>query len=246
MRFFAYLPSALFFLIFGLALLIFDVLQRFAYLIGYQAHHRTVVLFNGFCLALQTLLLGTRFKVEGRANIAPKKPIIFVANHQSMWDIPPLIWYLRSWHPKFISKKALGKGIPTISFNLKYGGSVLIDRNDSEQAQKTIKKVAKYISAHNRSVVIFPEGTRSKTGILKPFKRKGLDVLLEFAPEAQIIPLRITNSWKLQKYGSFPLGLGVKFKVDVLPEIKRTTNAEVFHESLYALFKTKTTAAEGS
>ena len=48
---------------------------------------------------------------------------------------------MRKWHPKFISKKELGKGIPSVSYNLKYGGSALIDRKDPKQALPEIKKV---------------------------------------------------------------------------------------------------------
>jgi 1-acyl-sn-glycerol-3-phosphate acyltransferase len=95
------------------------------------------------------------------SSIPNNVPIIIVANHQSMWDIPPIIWFMRKYHPKFISKIELGKGIPSISYNLKHGGSVLIDRKNPRQAAGEIIKIARYVSEHNRSVVIFPEGTRS-------------------------------------------------------------------------------------
>ena len=62
------------------------------------------------------------------------QPYIIVCNHQSLYDIPPLIWYLRQIHPKFISKKELGRGIPSVSFNLRHGGSLLIDRAKAKDA----------------------------------------------------------------------------------------------------------------
>src|SRR5690606_40331004 len=85
-------------------------------------------------------------------------PLILVSNHQSMLDISPLEFYLSDFHPKFISKIELGKGIPSVSYNLQKGGSVLIDRKDPRQALPEIKKLAQYIEKHKRSAVIFPEG----------------------------------------------------------------------------------------
>ena len=72
-------------------------------------------------------------------------PLIIVTNHQSMYDIPPLIWYLRKYHPKFVSKKELGKGIPSVSFNLRHGGSALIDRKDRRQARAELERLGAYI-----------------------------------------------------------------------------------------------------
>jgi 1-acyl-sn-glycerol-3-phosphate acyltransferase len=121
---------------------------------------------------------------------------------------------------KFISKKELGKGIPTISYNLKYGGSVLIDRKNPKQATSEIEKMGRYIQQYNRSVVIFPEGTRSRTGVPKPFKRKGLITLFENAPDAWILPVSISNSWKLQQFGMFPIPIGTHFILKAHPAIK--------------------------
>ncbi|WP_336375868.1 lysophospholipid acyltransferase family protein [Altibacter sp. HG106] len=206
----SYSLSVLFYIVFGLLLLLFDPVQRICLrLFGYLAHKRSVDLFN--VLVLRCLqLLGTYYEVHPRTSIPNNVPIIIVSNHQSMWDIPPLIWFLRKYHPKFISKIELGKKIPTISYNLKYGGSVLIDRKNPEQAMQQIAKMGGYIQEHNRSVVIFPEGTRSRTGIPKPFKRKGLKTLFEHAPEAYVLPVSISGSWKLQEKGMFPLPLGTK------------------------------------
>jgi 1-acyl-sn-glycerol-3-phosphate acyltransferase len=152
--------------------------------------------------------LGTTFKFENIESVPKNVPIIFVSNHQSMYDIIAMIWYLRRFHCKFVSKKELGKGIPSISFNLRHGGSVLIDRKDPKQAIPAIKGLADYIVANNRSAVIFPEGTRSKTGKPKEFAQTGLKILCKNAPSAYVVPVSINNSWKIVKYGFFPLGLG--------------------------------------
>ncbi len=209
-KIFSYLLSAIFFLLFGILLLLFDPIQRVCLnLLGYNIHRISVAIFNG--LTLRALhILGTTYDIKLPDKLPVNKPVIIVSNHQSMWDIPPLIWFLKSLHPKFISKKELGHGIPTISYNLKHGGSVLIDRKNTSQAIQEIKKMAHYISKHNRAVVIFPEGTRSRTGELKPFKQIGLLTLIEHAPEAYVLPVSIKNSWKLQQFGLFPIPLAVK------------------------------------
>ena len=123
----AYPLSILYYLIFGFTLLLFEGIQRICFLFGYQAHKNSVDLLN-FLLLLGLNLLGTRFVFEMPFALEKNQSYIVVANHQSTYDIPPLIWYLRKIHPKFVGKKELGNRIPSISFNLKKGGSVLIDR----------------------------------------------------------------------------------------------------------------------
>ena len=153
-------------------------------------------------------------------NIPENKPLIIVANHQSLHDITTIIWFLRKTHPKFISKIELGKGIPSVSYNLRRGGSALIDRKDPKQALPEIKKVAELINSNNYAVVIFPEGTRSKNGLPRPFASSGLKMLYKFAPDAYFLPITINNSWKMSKYGDFPMGLGSNLHFEIHPALK--------------------------
>src|SRR5690554_2984999 len=126
--------TVLFYLLFGITILIFHPIQWVAFnWFGYSAHKKTVDIFNWTILRCLHAV-GTRFHVETSDNIPINVPIIIVSNHQSMWDISPISWYLRRYHPKFISKIELGKGIPSISYNLRHGGSILIDRKNPRQA----------------------------------------------------------------------------------------------------------------
>ncbi len=165
-------------------------------------------------------ILGTRFDFSVPNNIPKNVPLLIVTNHQSMYDIPPIIWSLRRFHPKFVSKKELGKGIPSVSFNLRHGGSVLIDRKNPAEAVAKMTAFAHYLETNKRSGVIFPEGTRSRTGEPKTFHRKGLQTLINHMPSAYILPITVNNSWKLQRYGMFPIPLGVHLKFTVHPVIK--------------------------
>jgi 1-acyl-sn-glycerol-3-phosphate acyltransferase len=204
----SYPLSVIYYLCFGLCLVIFHPVQWICLnFFGYQAHKKSVDYLN-FMLLRCTNLVGTRYTFENRDWIPKNVPLIFVSNHQSMYDIIAMIWYLRDFHAKFVSKKELGQGIPSVSYNLRHGGSVLIDRKDPKQAIPMIKGLSEYIEKHQRSAVIFPEGTRSKDGKPKEFAQSGLKILCKYAPSAFVVPITINNSWKMVKFGFFPLGLG--------------------------------------
>lgn len=211
----SYPVSVLYYVCFGLCLVVFQPIQWICLnTFGYQAHKKSVDWLN-FCLVLCTYILGTRYEFRHRDRIPKGVPLIIVANHQSLYDIIAIIWFLRAFHPKFVSKKELGKGIPSVSFNLRHGGSVLIDRKDPKQAVPVISGFGKYLEKFKRSGVIFPEGTRSRNGEPKEFQQTGLKILCKTAPSAYVVPVTINNSWKMVRFGSFPLGLGNKLKFTV-------------------------------
>ncbi|WP_445710280.1 lysophospholipid acyltransferase family protein [Flavobacterium sp.] len=216
----SYPISILYTFLFLFWLCVFHPIQWLCFnIFGYNAHKKCVAIMNLF-LVRSTLVLGTTHSFKGIEKLPKNVPLIIVANHQSLYDIPPVIWFLRGWHPKFISKKELGKGIPSVSYNLRNGGSALIDRKDGKQSLAEIKKCAEFINQNNYSVVIFPEGTRSKTGAPKPFSVNGLKMLYKFAPDAYFAPITINNSWKMTRFGKFPLGLGNKLEFQVHEPLK--------------------------
>lgn len=236
----SYPISVIYYLCFLTCLLIFHPIQWICLnMFGYQAHKKSVDYLN-FCLLRCTNLLGTRYSFKNREVIPENVPIIFVANHQSLYDIVAIIWYLRRFHAKFVSKKELGKGIPSVSYNLRHGGSVLIDRKDPKQAIPTIMGLGAYIEKNTRSAVIFPEGTRSKTGAPKKFSENGLKMLCKKAPSAFIVPITINNSWKMVKFGSFPMGLGNKLEFIIHEPLKVS---DFPFEELFAKTETAVTQA---
>jgi 1-acyl-sn-glycerol-3-phosphate acyltransferase len=216
----AYPLTVIYFVCFGMTLVIFHPIQWVCFnIFGYHTHKISVDILQLFLIRCLHIL-GTRITFKNPYHIPTDQPIIIVANHQSMYDISPLIWYMRKHHVKFISKKELGKGIPSVSYNLRHGGSVLIDRKNPMQAVKAIEKFSNYIEYTKRAAVIFPEGTRSKTGAPKPFQKKGLLTLFEHIPSALVVPITINNSWKMQRYGKFPLGIGNHLKFEVHQPLK--------------------------
>lgn len=173
---------------------------------GYSAHKWVVDVMNLF-LTRSLLLLGIVVKRLNNPDIPKGRTVVFVSNHQSLFDIPPIIWYFRKYHAKFVAKKELGKGIPSVSYNLKHGGAALIDRKDGKAAILELQKFAERLNKNTWSAVIFPEGTRSRNGKPKSFSTNGLKMILSHNPEALVVPISINNSWKVFKYGKFPLGL---------------------------------------
>ena len=222
---------------FFLFLVIFHPLQWLSLkLFGKKAHEKVVAILN-FFLVKSMLVLGVRIKVINPHEIPTNVPLIFVCNHQSTFDIPPFGWFFRKYHPKFVSKIELGKGIPSVSYNLRNGGSALINRKDSKQAISELVTFAKRIQKNNWSAIIFPEGTRSKTGKPKRFAVNGLKVLAKYNKNGYVVPVTINNSWKVFKYGKFPLGLGSPITITVHKpkQINSLPFEELFNETEQAI-----------
>lgn len=224
----AYPLTILHLLCFFLALIIFHPIQWICFnIFGYQAHKKSVDILQ-WCLMRCANILGTQFTFTNPHKIETTRPLIIVANHQSLHDIYPITWYMRKHHPKFISKIELAKGIPSVSYNLRHGGAALIDRKNPRQSLPALMKFGEYIEETKRSAVIFPEGTRSKNGEPKPFQTKGLEILFKKIPSALIVPISINNSWKMYQYGKFPMGIGshITFTVHEPINLATFTNKE--------------------
>jgi 1-acyl-sn-glycerol-3-phosphate acyltransferase len=220
MKIISYLLSSIFALVFYLLLIIFHPLQWIGLKVfGYKGH-KFVVDFMNLVLTKSLLILGIPVSLENKHELPENTTLIFVSNHQGMFDIPPMIWAFRKYHPKFVSKIELGKGIPSISFNLRHGGAALINRKDPKQAISTLGNFAKKIQKNNWSAVIFPEGTRSRDGKPKDFAINGLKILAKYNKEGFVVPLTINNSWKVFKYGKFPLGIFSPIKIITHKPIK--------------------------
>ncbi len=219
-----YLLSVLYLLFFGLMLLLFHGVQLVAYnIFGKEAHKKTVVWFN-FCLVHGWYLTGSHvhFRQLATLPLPGERPIIFVANHQSMFDIPGLIWFLRKYYPLFVSKIELARGIPGISYNLRIGGAALIDRKDGKRAVVEIAKLGERIHEAKGAAAIFPEGTRSSSAQMKPFAAGGLMALLKKCPVALVVPVAIQGTGKFNPKGLFPLTSFTRMSWTVLPGIEPT------------------------
>ncbi len=212
--------TPLYFIVFGLILLVFHPIQVICKNIwGYNCHKKSVSILN--LLIFKSLkIIGAKIIVQGSYNLPTDRPLIIVSNHQSTYDIPAILWLFRKNHPKFISKKSLGKHIPSISYNLRHSGSAIIDRKNPTQAIKEIIRLGQFIEKNNYSACIFPEGTRTRTGKLRTFQSGGIKTLLKVSPSALIVPFAIKGNHNLLRFGAYPLSFGEKLKFTVLDPIE--------------------------
>lgn len=216
----SYILTPIFYACFGLLLVIFHPVQVIArHLFGDKARKKTVDILN-YLLVKCLHILGCRITFSGFEKIPAQRPLIIVANHQSLFDIPAVVHGFRKYYPKFISKKELSRNLPSISYNLKYGKSALIDRENGTQAVKEIFRLGRLIEDNCFSACIFPEGTRSKTGRVGKFMTGGIHTLLRAAPSAVVIPFVIDGHSQVMVEGSFPLALGQKIKYTVLDPVE--------------------------
>ena len=215
----SFILTPIYLLFFGLLLGIFHPIQMLTeWIWGYSVRKRVVDVMN-FGLLYSLWVLGTKITFRGLEKIPQGRPLIIVANHQTTFDIPAVIVGFRKNHPKFISKIELGKWIPSISYNLRHGGSVLIDRKNPRQSVKDILMLGKHIEANNYAACIFPEGTRTRDGKLKPFMPAGIASLIKTSPSALIVPFAIDGNYELMKHGYFPMTVGVHLKLTAFDPI---------------------------
>lgn len=220
MKILSYIVSPIFILVFFIFLIIFHPIQWLTLnIFGLKAHAKVVAILN-FFLVKSMLIIGVPVRLINTYKIPEDAPVILVSNHQSTFDIPPIGWFFRKQYPKFVAKIELGKGIPSVSYNLRKGGAALINRKDPKQAISELVNFSKRIKENNWGAIIFPEGTRSRNGEPKKFATNGLKVITKYNKEGYIVPLTINNSWKVFKYGKFPLGIGSPITITTHEPIK--------------------------
>lgn len=217
----SWLSTLVFLPTFGLVMVVFDVAQRIARLFGQRpqeyvasAVQWTLIHTFGVCNA--------RLLVDRDPAVRSWTSYIIISNHQSMFDIPILGSLFFSNFPKYVSKRSLGKWIPTVSYNLREGGHVLIDRGDPAGAIEAIRELGRRVAAGRASAMIFPEGTRARHGELGRFKPAGTLALLEEAPTTPIVAVAIDESWRLLKHNFLPVPWGVRVRVHIGAPIART------------------------
>ncbi|MCK8816262.1 1-acyl-sn-glycerol-3-phosphate acyltransferase [Natroniella sulfidigena] len=134
---------------------------------------------------------GSEVKVLGVKKI-PDQPVLFVANHQGAFDIPLLLGYIKQ--PKsFIAKWEL-RYLPVINLWMKKIKCIFIKRSDFRQTLRAFKNAGQVFET-GQSLVIFPEGTRSRSAKLNKFKRGSLKIALR--ENVPIVPVTINNSYQI-------------------------------------------------
>lgn len=147
---------------------------------------------------------GVRLKVRGLDRLDPNRPYIFMANHQSNIDIPVLVESLTDYQIRWVAKREL-LFIPLFGWALWASKHIIVDRTRPSQAMTSLRKATRMIEG-GISVVFFPEGTRSRGGDLRPFKRGGF--LLAVKTKTPIVPVTIKGSRDILPRGNWRIRKG--------------------------------------
>ncbi len=145
-------------------------------------------------------LAGARVKVTGAGNVPADRAVLFVSNHQGNFDIPILLGCIDK--PKaFIAKIEILK-LPLIRTWMKQMNCVFMDRQDMRQSLKVMNEATEYLK-QGYSMVIFPEGTRSKGEAMGEFKAGSLRLAIKAG--VPIVPVTIKGSYKLMEENGFAI-----------------------------------------
>lgn len=142
-------------------------------------------------------LARSRITVHGEANLGKDQGALFVGNHQGAFDIPILLASLGT-PIGFVAKIELSK-IPLVSAWMRHIGCAFIDRSDRRQSL-TVMKAAMEDLKTGTSLVIYPEGTRSDSDDIAPFKKGSIAMAVKAG--VPIVPFTIRDSWKIRQKGS--------------------------------------------
>jgi len=155
---------------------------------GENKAHKVANLWAKMLLKLTSI----RVNVIGRENVLMNRPQIFMANHQSDFDILIVLAHIPG-QLRWIVKKELFK-IPIFGKAMKSAGYIEIDRQNHEKAMKSMEEAAQKIR-EGKSVVTFPEGTRSKDGTIKPFKQGLFHLAIQAG--VPIVPISIIGAHEI-------------------------------------------------
>ena len=144
-------------------------------------------------------LAGVKITVRGLENIPAEGSVLFVGNHQSMFDIPVALAAI----PRpvgFIAKEEIRK-VPVFRGWITAVGSFFLPRGESRKSLEVIINASKELKSHEHSLVIFPEGTRSRDGSLGEFKAGSLKIATRAG--AAVEPFAIENTINVMPRGCF-------------------------------------------
>jgi 1-acyl-sn-glycerol-3-phosphate acyltransferase len=190
---------------------------------------RRVVLhmFTSFWAGLYTWFSPWSVEVVGREHIDPARTYVMVANHNSLVDI--FVLFRLFTHFKWVSKIENFR-LPFIGWNMSLNGYVPLRRGDRESVVRMLARCETLLREGN-SVMLFPEGTRSKTGELKPFKPGAFELAVRTG--LPVLPIAVTGTFAaLPKHGVRIAAQ--RIVVRVLPAVEPGDSIEALTEHVRA------------
>lgn len=170
---------------------------------SYKSYFILTKVFSAPVLAIA----GIKVKITGRENVVPKTPYVFVSNHLSLFDIPVLQRYVPNDFG-FVFKKEIAS-VPVFGWQMQLSPHVIVDRQNPTKAMKSIEKAKERLTKKKISVLLFPEGTRSKTREMLPFKRGAFHLATQVG--FPIVPVTISGTKNLFQKKPFRINSGIVY-----------------------------------
>jgi 1-acyl-sn-glycerol-3-phosphate acyltransferase len=186
------------------------------------AHQLARVLWRCFSLT------GATLEVEGLEFVDMHERYVIVANHQGFSDVIVLSTVLREMQPRYVAKRELARGWPSVSYVLKASGSAIIDRRSPNLAIAEIERLGHRAKREGWSVAIFPEGTRAKDGVPRSWKIRGVKALLETAGPCRVLPVSLAGGSQLFAHNGLPFKAGVRMRCLFHPPVDPPSEGEDF------------------
>jgi 1-acyl-sn-glycerol-3-phosphate acyltransferase len=163
-----------------------------------------------------TWLVPVRVEIEGLDSIDPDRSYVVVANHQSQFDIP-VVYGFSGLDLRWVAKAEVGR-IPFVAAGCRAIGHIFINRSDPDQARSAINRAVERLKP-GTGLMFFPEGTRSRSGQLMPFKKGAFRVAID--QQLPVLPVTITGTRDILPADSLRLRPGrvrLKFHAPVSTE----------------------------
>ncbi|MFQ6616139.1 MAG: lysophospholipid acyltransferase family protein [Fidelibacterota bacterium] len=183
---------------------------------------------------------GVVTRVRGLENLDPKRHYFFACNHESAFDIPLALGGL-PYHAVPVAKKELKK-IPVMGWAMSRAKHIFVDRRDYRKAMETLEEARESLRKYPRSVLIFPEGTRSRDGEIHPFKKGGLGLAIDL--DMPVVPVAICGTARVLpprslmiRKGKVELRVGSPIDTEPWRDRNRSDFANTVRQEVLALRK---------
>lgn len=165
-----------------------------------------------------------RVDVEGKERVCRERPYVFAANHQSVFDIF-LVYGWLGVKFRWIMKKELRR-IPVVGRTCEIMGHIFIDRSNAKAARRSLDAAEARLRSGGCSIVMFPEGTRTKDGIVGRFKRGALVIARDL--QLPIVPVSIVGAYEVMPYHAWYIKPGrIKMVIHKPVETAGLSDAEL-------------------
>lgn len=183
--------TAWFYLVLVISTIWFSLRAVVAGLLGVRSRTHYDGIARGWSRSLLSAA-GTPVVIEGAEGVPRDRSVVYASNHSSLFDIPALFAYLPG-SVRFVAKQELAR-IPLFGQAMIAAGNVVIDRANVRHAAAAYERAAQTMRG-GISAIVFPEGTRSRTGELLPFK--AMPFMLAIAAQAPLVPVYVHNTFEI-------------------------------------------------